>query len=500
MTPREGTRHGLSIRTIVALVCFGLLAGCGSIDRDLQSRIAQEALSLSPPVDDDETVLGLGREAAQGGGTRPGEVEVAPEAGLEEIVAITLERNPAIRRAVRNLQVLGYRVPQVTSLEDPMIMLIPPTGSMVETAAGMMDAELGISQVFPFPGKLTRRGRVAEHEVRMALAALSDIRVRTAARVAKAYYDYYLADVSQQITTDSEHLLEQIRAVASARYRAGTATQQDVLRAEVELYELMNERMTIEQQIATARARLNSLMNRRIDAPLPPPKQFDLEAVGWRLPEAMDRAVAASPRLASLREQVARDLESIRLARLEYFPDLRLGFNYAFIGSGISPVASGEDNWNLPLGLNLPIWWRRLRAGVLESNARALASVEELEAMRNTIFFGLQDTLVKIDTEYRRAVLFRDLLVPRSRQVVQVSASAYQAGTLEFTALIDNWRKWLDLSLGYHRALARLEQRFADLQQLIGIRVTRSQELMPVGHGPADAPDGSAGKEALSSP
>jgi outer membrane protein TolC len=63
--------------------------------------------------------------------------------------------------------------------------------------------------------------------------------------------------------------------------------------------------------------------------------------------------------------------------------------------------------------------------------------------------------------------------VPRAWQAVEVSTSAYQAGSLDFTTLIDNWRKWLDSSLAYDRALAGLEQRFADLQQLIGVRVPR---------------------------
>ena len=77
--------------------------------------------------------------------------------------------------------------------------------------------------------------------------------------------------------------------------------------------------------------------------------------------------------------------------------------------------------------------------------------------------------------------------MPRAWQAVEVSTSAYQAGTLEFTALIDNWRKWLDFSLAYHRALAELEQRFADLQQLIGVpRAARRADLEPAR---AAAPD-----------
>ena len=106
----------------------------------------------------------------------------------------------------------------------------------------------------------------------MALDSLADARISAVAQVQKAYYSYYLADVSIQITRQSEQLLRQIHDVAAARYKAGAATQQDVLRAEVELYGLQNELITLDQQRATARAQLNTLMNRAVDAPLPPPR------------------------------------------------------------------------------------------------------------------------------------------------------------------------------------------------------------------------------------
>lgn len=469
-------------RTLFSISIAGLCLvapSCGSIDRDLQARIAHEATALAPAVDDDESVVEAGLQSVAGNAAS--EPLVVPEdVTLADYVAFALGRNPSIHRAIRTVQAGGYRVPQVTSLEDPMLAVVLPTGDMIETAAGMMDAQVGITQKIPFPGRLTRRGKVAEQEVRMALATLTDVRIRVVSDVARAYYEYYLADVSIEITRASEQLLEQMRAVASARYRTGSATQQDVLRAEVELYALTNELITLQQRRATAQARLNTLIDRPVEAPLPAPRPFDLQTVDWKLPDAMNRAVESNPQLVRLREQIVRDLERIRLAKLEYFPDLRAGFSYTFIGSGISPVATGDDNWSVPIGLALPIWWNRLRAGVLEANADTLASIEQLEEARNTILFGLQDTLVKVDTQYRQAVLFRDLLVPRARQTVEVSTAAYRSGDVQFTALIENWRNWLDFSLAYHRALAGLEQRFADLQQLIGTPVPRHPNEPPV--------------------
>lgn len=470
--PGTGTRRSF---TMLAGLLALLTLSCASADPALQAEVAAEADSLKPRVDEDEAVMELAREAAEQGLPGPSDYAVPEAATLDDYVSLALRKNPGISRAIRTLQVLGFRVPQVTSLDDPMVMVVPPVGNMVETAGGQVQAQVGASLKLPFPGKLETRGRVAEQIVRMGLRALEQARIQTVAAVIKAYDRYYLANVSIRINRESEVLLRQIRDVAAARYRAGEATQQDVLRSEVELYQLTNELITLQQDKATATALLNTLLNRRVDAELPPPGDLELSRVEWKLSQSLERAVASNPELAQVREQIKRDIELIKLADLDYYPDLTLGFVHTFISAvGLSPVATGQDTQSLPLGFNLPIWWGRLRAKVLEGNARALSSVEQYRELRNQIAFHLQDTLLKIDTRYRQAVLYRDVIVPRSWQAVEVSTSSYRAGQLEFTALIENWRNWLDSSLAYHRALTTLEQGFADLQQLIGMRVPRS--------------------------
>jgi len=469
---------------VCSLPLFGaalliMLPACGSVDEALQKKVADEASTLDLSVEDDEAIREYAESVANQGLPTPEAFEVPADSDVEDYVDLALERNPGIHRAIRRLQSLGYRVPQVTSLEDPLVRLIPGLGSMAETASGQGDGGFGLSQGIPFPGKLDTRGRVAEQDVRMVFDDLDEVRIGTIMDVLQTHARYYLAEVSIQINRESEALLSRIRDVAAARYRSGLATQQDVLRAEVELYSLTNELITLRQESASAVARLNALMNRSVDAPLPVPQPFDLNAVDWKLSDALDSAVETNPRLAKLQEQIKRDLELIALADLDYYPDLTVGFSYSFVSSsGVSPVASGKDSFNFPFLFNLPIWRDRLRAQVLERNAQALSSVDAYEELRNQIFFQLQDTLVKIDTEYRQAILLRDLIVPRAWQAVDASAAAYRGGDLEFTALIDNWRQWLDQSLAYKQSLSALEQRFADLQYLIGVRLPRNPETV----------------------
>ncbi len=473
------------IRGTGILLSFLILAsGCSTywpMSGDLEEAIRSKA-TLSPSIEDHQAVEKVGREASEGTIAFPEAFSIPEKANLNDYIRIALERNPKIQASIRDLEALGLQIPQVTSLEDPILTFVPPTGDMVQTAAGMMDGSIGISQKLPFPWKLKAIGKVAERVVRMALENLQAIRLAVAAEVKKAYYRYYLSVVSIRVTRENQVFLERLRSSADARYRAGTASQQEVLRAEVELHNLSNDLFTLEQERRTAMAHFNLLMDRDVQAEIPPPPPFDPAHLEWKLSELMGRSVEKSPALKAIQERIRRNLEAVHLAKLQYAPDLIVGGGYTWISSaGVSPVASGDDAWNLNFGIKLPIWLHRIRAGILQRNAEVLGSSLHYRNIRNDLFFSLQDLTVRVDTDYRSAILLRDAIIPRARQTVEISEREYQAGKLDFLTLIDNWRTLLEFHLQYHMSLASLEQNFAELERLAGGELPRKAPEKAVG-------------------
>ncbi|HUX02786.1 MAG TPA: TolC family protein, partial [Phycisphaerae bacterium] len=159
---------------------------------------------------------------------------IGPEWGAKDYVRMALERNPAIRSAQRKVDRLLARVPQARSLDDPMLM-VAPLGEMAETAAGQVGTMTGISQKFPLPAKLDARGQIAYQEAAMAMQELASVRLGVMADTRRAYWAYYFATRAIETTNASRNLLSQFRQIAEAKYIAGVAVQQDVLRASVEL-------------------------------------------------------------------------------------------------------------------------------------------------------------------------------------------------------------------------------------------------------------------------
>ena len=406
---------------------------------------------------------------------------------VDAFVEIALERNPTILAAQHRVRRLNERIVQATSLEDP-VFGVTPIGEMAETAAGQVQVQTSISQRFPFPGKLKTRGRVAAQDVAIAEQELARTRLSVVADTRRAYWSVYYAVRAIEVTQSNRDLLSQLLEVAQAKYRTGTATQESVLRASVELNNLDNELITLEQRRATAVGMLNMLIDRPVTATIADLPAVDLGAFESRLDDLLRTAAMVNPVIKALRERITRFREQRALARLNRRPDVTVGMSYNLVNNdGLSGVANGDNQWAVGFRFNVPIWLNRLAAAEREATRGVLESAGMLAGAQNRVAFEVQDAFVRADTQRRQSVLLRDVIVPEARQTVEASLSGYRAGDVDFLTLIDNWRKLLDFQLMYQSSLSELEKSFADLQLAVGRDLPRTLDAHNFGASGDDA-------------
>ncbi len=70
-------------------------------------------------------------------------------------------------------------------------------------------------------------------------------------------------------------------------------------------------------------------------------------------------------------------------------------------------------------------------------------------------------------------MLLETTLIPQARQTYEVSLSSYESGRIDFTDVIDNWRRLLSFDLMLHRELAGMETAFSELQREVGLELVR---------------------------
>ncbi len=402
-----------------------------------------------------------------------------------------LSRNPGLQAAAATARAKLERIPQVTSLPDPVIRaLVRP--EPVQTAAGDMYLTLGISQTFPMLARLERKGNIAAAETRMALEHLNALRIRLVADVERAYWQIYRLDRYLEITRENQRLLTDLENVIRTQYQVGRVPQQDLLRVQTELAKLRDDTHRFGVQRSSAIAALNQLTDHVSRRPVPTTPPVDVMRVNSDLDHLVTLAGNHNPELAILRERIERDREDLEFAKLGYWPDLTFGFEWSYVDgrapftppinpqTGQRPPHSrksdvGDDNWAVMVQMNVPIWADRVEAAKREARQKLTASQTELRSTENMVAFRIFDAWSRVEAQQHTLRVLESELIPQAGQTYEVTLTAYQAGEADFVTLIDNWRRWLDFALMRHRETVDLETAFADLQREVGMQLIRNQ-------------------------
>ena len=195
---------------------------------------------------------------------------------LQELVDEALQNSPEILAAQSRALAAKHRVPQASSLPDPMLMTgYQNDGFTGYTYGNSSDSQwmFSASQTVPFPGKLSLKGEMAAREAEGLSASTNTVRFRVVARVKDLYYDLALAYKAIDILRDKSALFSRTEDAALARYAAGMGQQQEVLMAQTEKYMLLEKEVMQKQKIQSLEAMLNTTVGRDVSAPLGRPME-----------------------------------------------------------------------------------------------------------------------------------------------------------------------------------------------------------------------------------
>lgn len=379
------------------------------------------------------------------------------------LVRAVLRRNPSVQSARWAWRAALERFPQETSLDDPLLGYgVAPAsfGSHAVDGAHKVD----LSQRLPFPGKLSLRGEIVLAEAEAAEHDLEAVRQRLATMASLLFDELYFLDRALEINAEHQQLLEELLGIATAHYEAGRAAQQDPLQAEVERAHLLHREVVLETSRRVARGRLNMLLRRRPDRPLPPPpSSLALPAAPDLDREALVReALRTRPELRSLEATLEGRESAVALARREFFPDLTLvgSYNTLWQESDLQPFVGVQ--------IHVPLRIDRRRAALDEARARLARAESEREGLEDEVRFAVESGADRLEEARHVRRLYESRLLPAARDQVESARVGFEAGRNSFLALIEAERNLRATRLGYEEAVANVSRRTAGLERAVG--------------------------------
>ncbi|MBK5095217.1 MAG: TolC family protein, partial [Deltaproteobacteria bacterium] len=162
---------------------------------------------------------------------------------LRSLVREALERDPDLQSTQLTAEAKDQRILPAGSLPDPMLSLAYanlPVDDFSLDKEPMTSRNIGFTQAFPFPGKLSLKEEIARLDAVQAADRVESVKNLVRFRVKK---DFFLLLQNREVTRLAEKnkaLLGGLLAVANSRYSVGKAPQQDLFKAQVEISRLEN--------------------------------------------------------------------------------------------------------------------------------------------------------------------------------------------------------------------------------------------------------------------
>jgi cobalt-zinc-cadmium efflux system outer membrane protein len=230
--------------------------------------------------------------------------------------------------------------------------------------------------------------------------------------------------VSEQLT-----FARDVVSAANARYASATAPQSDVLRAEVEVARLEALARALVSDVRGAEGMLNTSLALDADGLVP---ALAFPAVAQPPPSwsAIKAALTSRPELVAGRAEIVRAEADVQVMRDMFRPmvTIRTGPSYT--------MAEGRG-WMAMVGLSLPIWRGKLRAGVAEAQAMRAMSEADLRAMTRMIEGDAAVAVNQLQAARdRQAALTSDVL-PRARLAIEPAVAGYTSGQLPLVSVIE---------------------------------------------------------------
>lgn len=383
-----------------------------------------------------------------------------------------LSSNPGLAEMQERYEALTHIPSQVGTLPDPVVSLNAmnfPWDNFDRNQEPMTQLQIGVSQMFPFPGKLSLREDVAVFEAEAALYSVDEMRLNLDMNVSVTWWEIYFLDRSIETVLKNQGLLRQFIKIAETKYEVGNGLQQDVLLAQLELSKLLDREIRLTSMREQRVIRLNMLMDVSPDTSTELPSMMPQFGGTVASESALyGRALSSRPLLLEEKAFINASESRLALAKKDYYPDFKLGVTYGNRDQD-DFGQSRQDFLSVMLSVNIPLYAGMKQSQAVAQRSRELArSKYSLIDQRNMILASISSSLTEYEQATEQLHLYGEGILPQARQTVDSMLSGYQVNEVDFLNLIGSQLTLFNYELLYWKAFTEINQSVSRLAAAIG--------------------------------
>jgi outer membrane protein TolC len=375
-------------------------------------------------------------------------------------VEVALRSHPLMRVVGAGREMAEAQVQEARGARWPMVQLSETVmngnnpvfvfGSLLEQArfternlflprlnnpAGLTNFRFGVAIRAPLFDQFQATTRIRQARIRTVQADERTEMVRQQIRfeVVRGYYGLVLATVRKRVADESVGLAAADVKVSRDRVEAGMAVVSDLLAAEVQLAEMVQQQVEAAGELVTARAGLNTALGIAIDTP----QGVVGELVGKRFEpgeeaQLLREALEHRPDLRQAGLAVESGVAGVKGARSEYLPRVDLFANF---GASRSNWMNGSSDYTVGASLTFNLVDAGRNGRIAQARAANGMMVAEQENLLNQVRFEVVRARQQYLTARERTEV-AERMIRQATEAVRIVQDRYREGLTTMTEVL----------------------------------------------------------------
>src|ERR1700722_3592420 len=386
---------------------------------------------------------------------------------LRELIQEAEQKNPRISASFHAWQASRNVPKQVSALPETQLSVQQFSVGSPRPFAGYTNSDFayigfGASQDIPYPGKRQLRASVAEHEAASMEAQTDSVRRTVVGNLKMVYFRLAYIQQTLGVLQRSDALLTQVQEASEARYRVGQGNQQDVLKAQLQHTNILQEVAHHNQEEGLLEAQIKQFLGRPQESPDIVTETLKVRTLTYSAAELFQKAREQNPDVHSKQASIPQQKTKVELAHKNFRPDFNVSYTYEHTADKF------RDYYMAAFGIRLPNRGRQ-KAELAEAQEKQERARQEIDAASQRVLSEVQQQYVRAKTSEERLKIYSDGLVPQSATTFQSALSAYQSNRQDFESLLSGFLDVLNLDLEYRNELVEHESALAELERLTGV-------------------------------
>lgn len=383
---------------------------------------------------------------------------------LDSLISSLIRNHPDLKSALAEQEIARAKQLQSGAWEPPKAgveFFNAPVSGFPNPLKDQQELDYSISQMIPFPGKLSAMKEAAGFNSDMIGHGLQVRQNQLIRQLKKAWNDLVLADELIRITEDSFQNLKRAAEIASRQYANGQSPLAPVLSLQTALSMKENDLAMAKSDRMMTEAMVNQLAGRPAELAIRTESSDIPHFAGWTFTRLADLAEENQPELKQMSAGMMMASAEKKAAEREYYPDFEIKGQYKQM------LEMDKDYWSLMVGISIPVapWSSGSAEGkVAEASARENQTRFNKESARQMIRSQVRQFLAKAESEHHHLMEFQEVIIPQATFSLESTLTAYQNGKAEFSMVMDAIRMQLEAESGYQTAKKAYLNALTDLE------------------------------------